>query len=317
MRTTVYFATNRPVAGKGLQVSGYGNGIISPSDSGQVTYATAFVEGTDLATDTSGRIVEIQDVSRGGFSAAALGDLGQTKRNILVFLHGFDNSFEDAIARAAYNREWMAASGVVSADMAIVVFSWPSLGRLIGAPFIWSDYKRDQIVAGQSGVHVKNFFEQLRPLLRRARASGSRCYLLCHSMGNWALQAAVESWFSHGNVAAELFDEAILAAADEQFDSFNFPMPGRLSGLASLAHHVSVLYSEADTVLMFSATVNGGMRRLGQEGPHNRADLTEFPPTRFRMFDCTAYRDYAFNIASPHQYYRRSPRARLDIISVL
>jgi len=191
------------------------------------------------------------------------------------------------------------------------------LGRLIGPPFIWSDYKRDQIVAGQSGMHVKNFFEQLRPLLRRARASGSRCYLLCHSMGNWALQAAVESWFSHGNAAAELFDEAILAAADEQFDSFDFPMPGRLSGLPSLARHVSVLYSKADAVLMLSVAVNLGVRRLGQEGPHNRADPAEFPPSRFRMIDCTAYRDYAFDIASSHQYYRRSRQARLDIISLL
>jgi len=123
MRTTVYFATNRLVAGKGLQVSDYGDEIVSPSDPSQVTCATAFVDGTDLATDTSGRIVEIQGVSQGSFSAAAMGDLGQTKRNILVFLHGFDNSFEDAIARAAYNREWMAASGVVSADMAVVAFS--------------------------------------------------------------------------------------------------------------------------------------------------------------------------------------------------
>jgi esterase/lipase superfamily enzyme len=105
MRTTVYFATNRPVAGEGLQVSDYGDQIVSPSDSSQVTYATAFVDGTELTTDTSGHIAGLQDVSRGNFSAAAMGDLGQTKRNIFVFLHGFDNSFEDAIARAAYNRE--------------------------------------------------------------------------------------------------------------------------------------------------------------------------------------------------------------------
>jgi esterase/lipase superfamily enzyme len=172
-------------------------------------------------------------------------------------------------------------------------------------------------MAGQSGVHLMHFFEQLKPLLHRARASGSRCYLLCHSMGNWALQAAVESWFSHGNGAAELFDEAILAAADEQFDSFEFPMPGRLSGLTSLARYVSVLYSQADAVLAFSEVVNHGMPRLGQGGPHNRADAAEFPLATFRMIDCTNYQDYPFGVASSHQYYRRSPSARRDIISVL
>ena len=40
-------------------------------------------------------------------------------------------------------------------------------------------------------------------------------------MGNWALQAAVESWFASGNGDAFLFDEAFLAAADEVFDSFD------------------------------------------------------------------------------------------------
>jgi hypothetical protein len=43
------------------------------------------------------------------------------------------------------------------------------------------------------------------------------------------LQAAVESWFSQGNGDALLFDETILPAADERYDTFDFLEPRRLT----------------------------------------------------------------------------------------
>ncbi len=317
MRTTVYFATNRQVAGQGASPDDYGSGIVPPSDPGQLTFGTAFVDGTDLGAGTSGRIIDIQDVSCWRFGAVALGDLAAPGRNILVFVHGFDNTFEDAVTRAAHNREWMAASGAAGADMTVAAFCWPSLGRLVDPPFLTSDYQRDQTMAGQSGVHVMRFFAALQPLLLQARARGSLYYLLCHSMGNWALQAAVESWMSHGMAAAEMFDQAILAAADERYDSFDFPVPGRLSGLGSLARRISILYSRADLVLTVSAAVNRGLRRLGQEGPHNQADPAEFPPAKFRMVDCSGARDYEGGFMVSHQYYRLSPGVRAGIAAHL
>lgn len=317
MRTTVYFATNRQVASQGASPDDYGSGIVPPSDPGQLTFGTAFVDGTDLGTGTSGRITDIQDTSRGQFHPAAIGDLGAPGRNILVFVHGFDNTFEDAVTRAAYNREWMAASGAAEADMTVAAFCWPSLGRLMDPPFLTSDYQRDQTMAGQSGVHLMRFFAALQPLLLQARVRRSRCYLLCHSMGNWALQAAVESWLTHGMAAVEMFDQAILAAADERYDSFDFPVPGRLSGLASLAQRITILYSRADLVLTVSAGVNRGLRRLGQEGPHNQADPVEFPPAKFRMMDCSGARDFDVGFMTSHQYYRLSPSVRAGIAARL
>jgi len=78
-------------------------------------------------------------------------------------------------------------------------------------------------MAGQSGYHLMTFFSRLQPIIEAARSAGKRVFLLAHSMGNWGLQAAVESWFSHGNGQAMLFDEIILAAADERYDTFEFP----------------------------------------------------------------------------------------------
>lgn len=123
------------------------------------------------------------------------------------------------------------------------------------------------------------FFANLEPIVRQARASGSRVCLLAHSMGNWALQAAVESWFSHGNGDAPLFDEAILAAADERYDSFDFPEPGRISALHRLAQRISIYFSGADSVLAVSMAINLGAKRIGQDGPHDRANTVKFPAT--------------------------------------
>ncbi len=317
MPTTVYFATNRAVIGAPEQWQSYGTSIVAPSDPAAVTYGTAFVDNSNLTADTTGSITTIQDIQQGGFSQPALADLGNPGRNLLVFIHGFDNSFDNAITRAAFNREWLAQSGLAAADTTVIAFTWPSLGQLISLPFVDSDYRRDQTMAGQSGLHIMTFFANLEPVISKARAAGNRAFLLAHSMGNWALQAAVESWFVHGNGAALMFDEALLAAGDEIYNTFDFGPAGRLSALDRLAGRISVYFSHADAVLKLSMAVNLGARRLGQDGPHGRSDTIRFPPARYRMVDCSHFRDYAIDLASSHQYYRRSPGVRTDIAHTL
>lgn len=317
MPITVQFATNRVLTGPAEEWRSYGGGIVAPSSPVGITYGAAFVNEVDLTADTVGAITGIENVSQGSFSTEAAGDLGDAGRNLLVFVHGFDNSFENAITRAAFVREWLAGTGAVEADTSVVAFSWPSLGQLIGFPVPWSDYLADQTMADRSGLHLMSFFANLEPILKRARANGRRVFLLTHSMGNLALQSAVENWFSHGNGAGILFDEAFLAAADERYDSFDFPMSGRLSALDRLARRISILFSDDDAVLSLSMKVNLGAKRLGQDGPHSRFDTQRFPPSCYSMFDCTGLRDYDLGFSSSHQYYRRSPTARNRIVGAM
>jgi hypothetical protein len=277
MLTTVYFATNRALTGPPEDWRSYRTGIVTPSEPTAITYATAFVDNANLTADKTGAIQQIENVAKGGFSQAAIDGRSNPGRNLLVFVHGFDNSFEAAITRAAFNREWFAGSNVAAADTSVVAFSWPSLGE---ADFVSADYKKDQTMAGQSGLHIMSFFANLQPILAQAQAAGSRVFLLAHSMGNFALQAAVESWFSHGNGDADLFDEAILAAADERYDSFDFPEPGRLSSLHRLAGRISIYFSRADQILKVSELIILGAERLGEDGPDNRHDTTRFPPVQ-------------------------------------
>jgi esterase/lipase superfamily enzyme len=317
MPATVHFATNRVLDGPADDVASYSESVVAPSNPNEVTYGTAFVNDANLTADTIGAITSIQTIGKGQFSQSAIDDLSDPGRNLLVFIHGFDNSFENAITRAAFNQQWFAASGLQQAETSVVAFSWPSRGKLISLPFPSAAYRRDQTTAGQSGLHLMTFLANLEPIIASARAKGNRVFLLAHSMGNWALQAAVESWFTHGNGDAFLFDEVILAAADEIYNSFEFGPTGRLSALDRLSRRVSVYASNEDAVLDISMAINLGAKRLGQDGPHDRSNTNRFPPAKYRTVQCGGFRDYRINLGSSHQYYRRSPGVRMDIANAM
>lgn len=312
MRTTVYFASNRILTGDPEAVVSYGPNIQPPSVSTGIIYGTAFVDGVDIRSGQQGSITSIQNTNTGAFAANVAGDLADAGRNLLIFVHGFDNTFEDAITRAAFNREFLAASGKPGTDTTVLAFSWPSLGKIVSFPVLDADYRHDQNMARLSGIHLMTFFARIEPLLRQARANGCRTYLLAHSMGNLALESAVENWFLHGNGNAELFHVAVLAAGDCGFDAFGQPNRAGLDGLPLLASRVSTYYSTEDDVLKLSGVING-MQRLGQDGPRNRTDQTAFPPATYKMFDASAIDDFNRNFLTSHQYYRLSPTVRAAI----
>jgi esterase/lipase superfamily enzyme len=315
-QTAVYFATNRRQAG-----AGYNDKIVK-NDPALMTFAVATVAGTDLNVEDSGKITAIDNISFGDFTPQLTDRIVTGGKNLLIFIHGFANAFNDAIKRAAFNREWFAHSGEAHADTTVVTFTWPSKGDVFAAPphIPTADYQADQARAGQSGFHLAHFFkvvEALAASFRQANPAG-RVFLLCHSMGNYALQAGVQSFFGMGGGAAKIFDEAILAAADERWDSFLMPNGGRLSNLAKLATRVTAYYSERDAAMILALAMNF-MQRLGFDGPKDKADTGDYPKTNFRLVEVTKVEDYdRFNPPdASHQYYRRSKIVRADIVSVL
>ena len=317
MTTTVYFATNRIANHPVDRPENYTFFMTAPDNPLQVTYGTAFVDSAGLTADTVGAIRSLQDLQKGGFSQAAFDDLAEGGRNILVFIHGFANSFEDALTRAAFNREWLAQSGVSDADTAVVTFSWPSRGQLLTFPFPTLPYRSDQRMAGGSGLPLMRFLANLLPILQKARANGRRTFLLTHSMGNLALQGAVQAWFENGNGDAEMFDHIFLAAADIVDDAFDPPVTNSLAPLHRLGRRITVLHNRRDQVLdILSETLNS-CRRLGQDGPRNGGDAVLFPPAIHRRVDCSGFTDYDDGFAGSHQYYRRSAGVRAEIAALM
>jgi len=312
----VYFATNRlPDA---TAAGGFGTAMAPTDAPDTVSYGTADVKNIDLNDETSGTFDPAADVTPGTYSDQAAREIAGATNNLLVFIHGFDNSFADAIKRAAFNAEWLRASGIKDADTTVLAFSWPSAGAVFTFPHL--DYKSDQAQAGLSAAHIGWFFNQLDNLRRdyKARNPNGKMFLLAHSMGNHALQGAVQWWFAQSGPAEIFFDEAILAAADEVDDTFEAKNDAQLSCLPKLARRISVYHSRKDIAMYLSTTLNLDSR-LGFDGPEDKRNQALYPTAKFRIVDCTDVTDYDLDNPpdATHQYYRRSLTVRKDLAAVL
>jgi esterase/lipase superfamily enzyme len=313
--TTVYFATNRKKDGTG----DFGFGATSISTTAPADYAVAEVHDVTLDDADAGKIASIHDTNPGDFSQAIKSQIIGPGRNLLVFIHGADNSFEDAIKRAAFNREWFAASQKSAANTSVVAFTWPSSDDFITLTQTPLDaYRADQTQAGKANVHLAQFLKNIDRLRDTflAMHAGGKIFLLAHSMGNYALQAAVQGGFDEHAPNDLIFDQVFLAAPDEVPDTFERPHGGRLANLPKLCDRISVYYSRRDLLMLLSHAANGG-DRLGFNGPTAKNDPKRYPEQKFRLLDCSDVLDYLPVGESSHQYYRKSKIVRADIVSAM
>lgn len=123
---------------------------------------------------------------------------------VVVFIHGFNNSFEEAAIRAG---QLGIDLGVPKNDM--FLFSWPARSSI-------PRYTHDEATVDASEIFLRRFLETT------ARAAGNRkIHLVAHSMGNRALMRVIAS--SVTSVVRERglrFGQIILAAADIDRDLF-------------------------------------------------------------------------------------------------
>lgn len=342
-RTTVFFATNRrenPGAADPAQRFGAAMSDVSGT---RLAWGTAFVEGTDPDPDAlvTGRVESVQEVATGAMPAGMRDDILGSGKDLLIFVHGFANSFPDAIARAAFNREWLATAAL-PADCTVLAFTWPSPGlvvdpgdvpagvavsllTLLGLALnrhlvspLTNRYQQDQRSATASGPAFGVVLETLAPLLRELRANGRRTHLLVHSMGHVVLQNAIGAWQSAHRPAEVLFDHAVLAAGDAAAAQAGAAPPW-LVALPLWSAGTSLYLSDEDSILILSALVNNDTPRLGYKGPPDQGNAALFPPDRVRFVACGALEDEGpgAGIDGGHQYYRRLPAVRDDMALAL
>lgn len=167
---------------------------------------------------------------------------GTRSRDLLVFVHGFNVSFEDAAVRAAQ----VAADAAF--DGTVLVFSWPSAASV-------TSYVRDLQAARNAGYHL---LRALRGIVAAARPD--RVHLLGHSMGSEVIgKAALLS--AQGDSLPPL-SQVVLAAPDIDARVFRrevFPM------LGPRAARITLYASTDDDALRASRVVNG-VWRLGLGG---------------------------------------------------
>jgi esterase/lipase superfamily enzyme len=248
----------------------------------------------------------------------------------LLFIHGFANTFNSAVCRAAQLVEFYAGAG---AKLAPLAFCWPSDGKVVDlggglGPVSGAveSYRRDRRDAAASGPALARLLREVHRAKGRWKDKRGRVLLLAHSMGNRALAAGLAA-LSNGLLTADLkglFDQAVLVAADEASASFGRKQP--FAPLSFLARQVTVGINVDPVLSDISSRVNEGPR-LGFAGPANLFDL----PPNVAVVDCflglesNEAKDRlvasvpgggsSFDVVG-HQYYRNDRNVRDDLAQV-
>ena len=238
-------------------------------------------------------------------------DMMKDKKDVVVLLHGFANTFESSLQRAAQIKQAYLIDppdGGPSYEPHVVVFSWPSNGRTTPP---W-EYHSDRDDAAASGVAMARFMMRLLDFLSNKGLCEQRIHLVAHSMGNWALRHAVQgiiALFAHAHLPT-IFANALLMCADEDEDTFEDV--NKLARLTELARSISVYHSRGDKALIISDTTKFNPDRLGSGGPRTFSGLS----TRIVAIDCSEV-DFTELSHANHQYYRLRAELHADVRAVL
>ena len=130
--------------------------------------------------------------------------------SVLVFIHGFNNSFEESITTGA-----QLAHLYSSDDHRLIpfVFSWPSNGEWGNIPY--RDDRSDAKSSGGAGARILAcFITYLMEQHQQGHSFLSSAFLITHSMGAYLLSCAVQDLLETPCTVVPIFDATILMAPD-------------------------------------------------------------------------------------------------------
>jgi len=158
----------------------------------------------------------------------------------LIFVHGFNNNFQESLYRLAQMTADTNFSG------AAVLFAWPSEAKATG------------YIADKDAVTASR--DQLASLIATtAKSTKGRVTLLAHSMGSWLTMEALRQLRLTGrsDVIAKL--DVVLASPDIDVDVFR----SQLDVLGPLDPPMTILVSRDDIALAVSQRLADHRRRVG------------------------------------------------------
>jgi esterase/lipase superfamily enzyme len=170
-----------------------------------------------------------------------------SKRKALVFIHGFNNSFEDVARRTAQIAYDSKFKGVP------IFYSWPSKGRLGKKAY---DFDGNELL--QAILYLKQFLRDIA-----TKGAFDSITLIAHSMGNRALTEAFISLKNDLKVTElKVFKEIILAAPDIDADYFrNSIAPALVNTTAT-----TTLYASSKDLALIESKKHNGAPRAGDSG---------------------------------------------------
>ena len=167
------------------------------------------------------------------------------KKQVLVFVHGFNNKFEDAVYRFA---QIVHDSGTEAVP---VLFTWPSKGSALA-------YGYDR----ESSTYSRN---QLEDVLQGLCADPSvgEVSILAHSMGNWLLLESLRQMAIRGGRIPPKIKNVLLAAPDVDIDIAR----EQIADMGPVKPNFVLFLSRSDKALELSKNVWGSKARLGDIDP--------------------------------------------------
>lgn len=209
-------------------------------------HAPGAIEWPDLAPDPAKHFMTLDDVAHSPEAfertvAAELAAQPAGTRDVVVFVHGFNNTFAEGLYRLAQIRHDFGI------ETPVVTYSWPSLGNPLGYV-----YDRDSTLFARDGL------EGLLVLLERTPAD--RLVLIAHSLGAFMTMEVLRELAvaGHQDLLARI-TPVILIAPDVDVDVFR----AQAERIGKLPQPFLIFASGRDRALMLSARLSGQPARLG------------------------------------------------------
>ena len=188
-------------------------------------------------------LLRVECQERSTFGGALKQSVKASKdRQVLVFVHGYRVSFEDAAQRTAQ----------LGDDLQIatpVFFSWPSRGKMLA-------YEADAVMAERAVPRLVEFID-----LVAAESGADVIHLIAHSMGSVALSRAVIEYLATRKPGqGPKMRELILAAPDIDAEVFRDQIVPKISGRGL---RMTLYASRRDYALLASRWLRSGLSRAG------------------------------------------------------
>lgn len=183
-------------------------------------------------------------------------------RDVLVYVHGYNETFDSAATSYAKLIDGLKFSGVP------VLFSWPSRAALL-------DYVTDK----DSAMWSRDALEDTLTALAKDPKVG-RINILAHSMGGMvALEALRSMWDRSDGALSGRFGAIVLANPDVDIDLFK----RQTKRLGLLTPKMTVIISSNDRALEISTRLAGGVPRVGS------ADSAALEQTGIKVVDASDF----------------------------
>ncbi len=175
-----------------------------------------------------------------------------SSKNLLVYVHGFQTTFEEAAKRSAQITHDIKFPGITA------LFSWPSYGKTL-------KYQADRETSEVSIIYFRQFLCALRE-----RTNASAIHIIAYSMGNQILLNVLHQLAADPTLRSQIkLGQVIFAAPDVQYPIFKQRFSDVLKA-PDLATHYTLYASQKDKALYASDFLNSVDRAgaVGADGPY-------------------------------------------------